>query len=88
MLYTPCLKLSGINWIGQSPRGLVSKVWPPRVTQHVDDLLPAELLRPHGYHQPLPRPDAALVQAVANHHESEPNRSALIRKGRFLLPPR
>jgi len=30
------------------------------VTQHVDDELPAVLFRPHGYHQPLPRPDVAV----------------------------
>ena len=32
------------------------------MTQHVDDELPAGLFRPHGYHQPLPRPDVAVAQ--------------------------
>ena len=59
MLYGPCLKLRDINRIGQSPRRLVGKFWPPRVTQQVDDVLPAVLFRPYGYHQPLPRPDIA-----------------------------
>jgi hypothetical protein len=58
----PCLKVRDINRIGQSPRRLVSKVWPARVTHHVDDVLPAVLFRPDGYHQPLPRPDAAVAQ--------------------------
>jgi hypothetical protein len=31
------------------------------VTQHVDDELPAVLFRPHGYHQPLPRPNVAVA---------------------------
>jgi len=30
--------------------------------QHVDDELPAVLFRPHGYHQPLSRPDVAVAQ--------------------------
>jgi hypothetical protein len=29
------------------------------VTQDVDDEWPAVLFRPHGYHQPLSRPDVA-----------------------------
>src|ERR1700760_4601898 len=62
MLRGPCFKPRDINRIGQSPRRLVSKVRPPRVTQHVDDELPAVLFRPHGYHQPLPRPDVAVAQ--------------------------
>ena len=52
MLDTPCLKLSGINQIGQSPRRLVGKVGPARVTQLVDDVLPADLFWSHDYHQP------------------------------------
>jgi hypothetical protein len=32
------------------------------VTQQVDDVLPAVLFRPYGYHQPLPRPDIAPAQ--------------------------
>ena len=52
MLDTPCLKLGDINRIGQSPRRLIGKVWPARVTQHVNDVLPAELFWSHDYHQP------------------------------------
>ena len=52
MLYGLCLKLRDINRIGQSPRRLVGKFWPPRVTQQVDDVLPAVLFWSHGYHQP------------------------------------
>jgi hypothetical protein len=62
MLHGPCLKLRDINRIGQSPRRLVGKFRPPRVTQHVDDELPAVVFRPHGHHQPLPRPDVAAAQ--------------------------
>jgi hypothetical protein len=32
MVDGPCLKVRDINRIGQSPRRLVSKVWPPCVT--------------------------------------------------------
>ena len=62
MLRGPCLKLRDINRIGQSPRRLIGKFRPPGVTQHVDDEWPAVLFRPHGYHQPLSRPDVALAQ--------------------------
>ena len=91
MLHTPCLELSDINRIGQSPRRLVSKFWPPGVTQQVHDVLPAVLFRPHGYHQSLLRPDVAVAQVsgrrrpLVRHHftnyfESEPNRSSLVRE--------
>ena len=32
------------------------------MTYQVDDVLPAVLFWSHGYHQPLPRPDAAVAQ--------------------------
>jgi hypothetical protein len=62
MLDAPCLKPRGINRIGQSPRCLVGKICPARLTQLVDDLLPADLFWSHDYHQPLPRPDVAVAQ--------------------------
>lgn len=64
MLNSPRLSLRDIDRIGQSPRRLVGKVWPARVTQHVDDVLPAVLFRSHEYHQPLPRPDVAVTPGV------------------------
>jgi hypothetical protein len=64
MLHFPCLELRDINRIGQSPRRLVSKFWPPRVTQHVDNVLPAVLV--HHYHQTLLQPDVAAAQAQAD----------------------
>jgi hypothetical protein len=50
MLDAPSLKLRAINRIGQSPRRLVGKVWPARVAQQVDDVLPAVLIWSHDYH--------------------------------------
>jgi hypothetical protein len=62
MLHAPCLSLRDINRIGQSPRRLVGKVCPARVTQQVDDVLPAVLFGSHDYHQPLSWPDVAVAQ--------------------------
>ena len=62
------------------------------MTQQVDDVLPTVLFWSHDYHQPLPRPDVAVVQVSgpvaalrrsllrANYPESEPNRSSLLRE--------
>jgi hypothetical protein len=65
MLDAPRLSLRDINRIGQSPRRLVGKVWPARVTQQVNDVLLAQLFGSHDYHQPLPRPGVAAARGVA-----------------------
>jgi hypothetical protein len=81
MLYGPCLKLCDINRIGQSPRRLVSKFWPPRVTQQVDDLLPAVLFRPMAITNPCLgltslRPTARELLDAGSDHENRRQRSA------------
>jgi hypothetical protein len=99
MLNAPCLKLRDINRIRQSPQRLISKVRPARVTQQIDDVLPAVLFGSHDYHQPLPRPDVAVAQVSgrrrsfrrsllrANYPESEPNQSSLIRQAPYVREP-
>jgi arylsulfatase A-like enzyme len=50
----------------------------PGATQQINDVLPAELFRSHGYHQLLPRPDVAAAQVSGRWRPFRPSLRELL----------